>query len=650
MMRAMRPLAAAWFVFFQLGVALGAISFEPRSAVVGVGEAPQEILVANWLADRNDDLLFVDEAPMQAVLVAADPSQASGFGEAHLTQVGRRSGQLTAGDFNRDGIPDFAVADRAGSVWVRAIAPVLPFLIYFEVGAEVSGVAALDWTGDGVVDLVVADASAGHLSVLVNNGGPPPRLTRGDTIPVAAAPARLLAADLDGDGGGELVVMHLGPAGGGSVSVLRPRGDSMPDVLARFDLAADPSTAQLGDLDGDGVPDLIAISSIGDTCGEASELVVLRSAGDGTFGEPTSFAITCPFFPLGMACPARAFVVADWDGNGFDDVAVALVDPRRDRSSDALYVFVSNGVTLLSGPVLLAPPGIRSMAAGSFTGDDRVDLVVAVAGKDPAIVLFENTSGPGLLPNGALCSDNAPCLSGVCAEGVCCAEVCGPSETCALLRREGTCQRILESPLTCLEDVECFDIPNPGDPGYCVDGVCCDRRCTVGRCDLPGLGGTCTSGDDLGAECCTDEACGSGFCRDGHCCESDCGSGSCGNLLGRCHPRVDSGERCESDGQCESGICDSVDHVCCNDLCLINESCDFPGNHGICVGNGFVCPGDCSGDARVTVDELVRGVRIAMGDLAVGSCPSLDRNLDEVVSVSELVVAVGVALDGCVAG
>lgn len=59
------------------------------------------------------------------------------------------------------------------------------------------------------------------------------------------------------------------------------------------------------------------------------------------------------------------------------------------------------------------------------------------------------------------------------------------------------------------------------------------------------------------------------------------------------------------------------------------------------------CVGDCNADTRVQVSELVRGVAIALKHLNVATCSSLDQNQDGVVQISDLVVAVGHALEGC---
>jgi hypothetical protein len=59
------------------------------------------------------------------------------------------------------------------------------------------------------------------------------------------------------------------------------------------------------------------------------------------------------------------------------------------------------------------------------------------------------------------------------------------------------------------------------------------------------------------------------------------------------------------------------------------------------------CVGDCLGDGTVSVDDLIKGVNIALGNLAISACPAFDPSGDRLVSVNELVQAVGSALNGC---
>ena len=50
----------------------------------------------------------------------------------------------------------------------------------------------------------------------------------------------------------------------------------------------------------------------------------------------------------------------------------------------------------------------------------------------------------------------------------------------------------------------------------------------------------------------------------------------------------------------------------------------------------------------MTVDELIKGVNIALGTTSVDACPSFDANGDGAVTINELIAAVNRALTGCV--
>jgi hypothetical protein len=62
------------------------------------------------------------------------------------------------------------------------------------------------------------------------------------------------------------------------------------------------------------------------------------------------------------------------------------------------------------------------------------------------------------------------------------------------------------------------------------------------------------------------------------------------------------------------------------------------------------CTGDCNDDDVVTVNELVRAVGIALAGGSVAECNAADRNASGTITVEELVSAVNAALAGCAAG
>ncbi|MDX2168091.1 MAG: protocatechuate 3,4-dioxygenase [Deltaproteobacteria bacterium] len=59
------------------------------------------------------------------------------------------------------------------------------------------------------------------------------------------------------------------------------------------------------------------------------------------------------------------------------------------------------------------------------------------------------------------------------------------------------------------------------------------------------------------------------------------------------------------------------------------------------------CAGDCSGDGSVGVDEVVRGVNIALGNGELSACPAFDADGNGAVAIDDLIAAVNAALNGC---
>ncbi len=59
------------------------------------------------------------------------------------------------------------------------------------------------------------------------------------------------------------------------------------------------------------------------------------------------------------------------------------------------------------------------------------------------------------------------------------------------------------------------------------------------------------------------------------------------------------------------------------------------------------CLGDCDRDGNVTVDEILAGVSVALGQAGLAICPAFDRDGDGIVQVDVILSAVDYALNGC---
>lgn len=80
--------------------------------------------------------------------------------------------------------------------------------------------------------------------------------------------------------------------------------------------------------------------------------------------------------------------------------------------------------------------------------------------------------------------------------------------------------------------------------------------------------------------------------------------------------------------------------------CTTPHICDVDGGRTAGAGPG-ACVGDCGGDGAVTVNELIKGVNVALGNSPVDDCLSFDTDGSGEVAVNELVKGVNNALNGC---
>ena len=257
------------------------------------------------------------------------------------------------GDFDGDG--DLDLLATLGS-WRH---PLVLFLedaslehaVFLGSLGEASGALAADFDGDRRDD--VALFGAGQLRVV--------RLERGGKVGVIAREplatgARLVPADLDGDGAASLVVYE--PATGRLHERLGERNADFGSIQPLHALRA-------GDFDGDGRDDLWVQTAPG----PSAELWLMRAGG--------SFEVAS----VRLAGNVGVATVADVNGDGRDDLAG--YDPGRAE----LRAFLLDGSRVI-GERLLASGPVESVASGDFDGDGLDDLLLrAPDGEASALVL-----------------------------------------------------------------------------------------------------------------------------------------------------------------------------------------------------------------------------------------------------------------------
>ncbi|WP_445313035.1 DUF4347 domain-containing protein [Microcoleus vaginatus] len=147
---------------------------------------------------------------------------------------------------------------------------------------------------------------------------------------------------------------------------------------AGFSPTATPLSIGTGDFNGDGFPDLAVVNL------NSRDISILLGTGTGSFGTATNL------FNPGNENPFFS-VVRDFNGDGNLDLAVA--NPLSGANGDFVSIRLGTGTGTFGNPTNFGQ-GInpRSIAAGDFNGDDRLDLATApLSGNNLSILLGDGT-------------------------------------------------------------------------------------------------------------------------------------------------------------------------------------------------------------------------------------------------------------------
>ncbi|MBI4602172.1 MAG: VCBS repeat-containing protein [Planctomycetes bacterium] len=265
----------------------------------------QDMAIADLDGDGRADAAATDIVTSSVVLLLLDARGA--VARTLDIRVRDAPGVLAAADFDADGDADLAVADLNVLVLSVLFDPASEDagkLVEVELDSGQTAVAAGDADLDGALDLAVATRSG--LRLLLGDGrGAFPRRRELDLLPSARA---LRVAEVDGDGVPDLI--GISSSGSSLERVTAPARDERPEakpVSQAFELHA----AAVQDLDRDGIVDIACAASR-----PSSGLVVFRGRGAGAFGEPEVHR---------AGADARGFAIADLDVDGALDAAVAAV-------------------------------------------------------------------------------------------------------------------------------------------------------------------------------------------------------------------------------------------------------------------------------------------------------------------------------------
>jgi hypothetical protein len=207
---------------------------------------------------------------------------------------------------------------------------------------------------------------------------------------LGTSPVAVAVADLNQDGNLDIVTGNLAQPFVGGLSILLGNGDGTfqdPQAIA-LDQPPSARTLAVGDLNGDGVPDIIFGSTTGSYRGG---ITVLLGNGDGTFRSPVnSFT----------GNSINSLALADFNQDGVLDVAVGS---SGGNGPNAVAVLLGHGDGSFQPAFRSYGSGALVGAVGDLNGDGFADVVtpnVLSSGTISVLLNSGDWSGPGGAPSG----------------------------------------------------------------------------------------------------------------------------------------------------------------------------------------------------------------------------------------------------------